>query len=489
MSIVSNGHAQIKTGGGNGAAKARHAEIGTSPNSAADIFTVSIADIKLAKVNDLIYGEIDPHDKSLDGLVCQLKNDGQLVPVVLTLDDVLLSGHRRRAAAMRLKWKMLKACRHPIYSTDPDFERLLVAHNEQRDKSPDVLIREQLVLADPEKAYQELVAERADASRVKAEPLELGAARQRARITGAKKPFLDAIKRVIEELEDYWPLSDRKIHYSLLNDPPLIHAAKLASRYRNDHASYKACCELLTRARIAEHIPHEAIGDETRPVVVWDVHPNVAAFIRREVEGFCKGYWRDLMQSQPNHFEIVGEKLTVEAVVRPVAERYCIPYTIGRGYSSLPPRKAMFDRWRNSHKDKLAILFLSDHDPEGWDIPEVFAKSMRDDFGVREIVPVKVALKPEQVRQLGLQPNADAKKTSSRYKKFARLFGPAAYELEAVPPPTLESWLDEAVRSVINPDRFNDQVEAERRDAARIRAFRQASRDHLKAIQFVEEDA
>ena len=125
------------------------------------------------------------------------------------------------------------------------------------------------------------------------------------------------------------------------------------------------------------------------------------------------------MQDQPNHIEIVGENLTIEGIVRPIASRYCIPFTIGRGYSSLPPRKAMFDRYKASGKAKLVFLFLGDHDPEGWDLAESFGRSMRDDFGVEEIRGVKVALKPEQVQRLGLPPNADAKKSSSRFKKFA----------------------------------------------------------------------
>jgi hypothetical protein len=457
------------------------AENGTSH----EVFEVLVADIEPAVVNDVVYGVIDPKDTKLDDLVVSMHQRGQLEPVVLTLDNVLLSGHRRRAAAIWLKWETLKARYHqpPVYSTDPEFETLLVTYNEQRDKTPDVRIREQLVLTDPESAYQALVTERAEASRVKAETLTLGKRRRRSAISPAKQPFLDAIKRVIEELEAYWPLSDRRVFYALLNDPPLIHASKPGSRFRNDKKSYKATCELLTRARVKGLIPFNAIGDETRPITTWAVHPHVGPFFRRQVDGFCTGYARDLMQGQAKHVELVGEKLTVEGIVRPIAARYRIPYTIGRGYSSLPPRKAMYDRYEASGKAMLVILFLGDHDPEGWNIAETFAKSMRDDFGVDEVVAVKVALKPEQVRQLGLPPNADAKPSSSRFKKFAARFGPAAYEMEAVPPDTLQGWLDEAVRSVIDIDRFNAQVEAEKRDAATVAAFKRASIEYLKTLQ------
>jgi hypothetical protein len=444
---------------------------------------VSVADIKPAVINDVVYGVINSNDPSLDELARTMAAEGQLEPVVLTLDDVLPSGHRRRAVAIRLGWQTLKARRHPVYASDPEFEKLLVTFNTHRDKSPAMRVREQLVLADPESAYQNLVREREEASRVKAETLVIGAGRERAQITEAKRPLLDAIECVIDDLRAYWPLSDRRIHYALLNDPPLIHAKKSDSRYRNDRKSYKALCELLTRARLEYIIPFEAIGDETRPVTTWDVYANVGPFIRRQVERFCSGYARDLVQDQPNHIEIVGEKLTIEGIVRPVAARYCIPYTIGRGYSSLPPRKAMYDRFEKSAKAKLVILFMCDHDPEGWNIAESFAKSIRDDFRVDAVEAVKVALKPEQVRALGLPPNTDAKPSSSRFKKFAAKFGPAAYELEAAPPDRLEAWLDEAVRAVIDIDRFNGQVEAEKPDAVTIAAFKRASIEYLKTLQ------
>src|SRR5579871_1789829 len=108
------------------------------------------------------------------------------------------------------------------------------------------------------------------------------------------------------------------------------------------------------------------------------------------------------MQSQPNHVEIVGEKNTIEGVIRPIAMDYTIPYTIGRGYSSLPPRYAMAQRFKQSGKEQLVLLVLSDFDPEGEDIAESFARSMRDDFGIKRIVPIKVALTSEQVQEMPL---------------------------------------------------------------------------------------
>ena len=68
------------------------------------------------------------------------------------------------------------------------------------------------------------------------------------------------------------------------------------------------------------------IQDETRPVILWNICQNVQGYLRGEIENFAAGYTRDLLQSQPNHIELVGEKITVESIIRPVAMRLLHPH-------------------------------------------------------------------------------------------------------------------------------------------------------------------
>jgi hypothetical protein len=179
-----------------------------------------------------------------------------------------------------------------------------------------------------------LVPYREASAHVEPQAMTIIGKKRRCRITDAKRPMLDAILAILQERQRYWPLSDRQIHYALLNNPPLRHASKPDSIYRNDLSSYKSLTELLTRARLTGEIPMRAIADETRPVITWDVHRDCRSFIRHELDGFLKNYWRDLMQSQPNHVEILGEKNTLLSIIKPVAMKYCIPLTVGRGFSS-----------------------------------------------------------------------------------------------------------------------------------------------------------
>ncbi|MDP9097705.1 MAG: ParB/RepB/Spo0J family partition protein [Verrucomicrobiota bacterium] len=309
--------------------------------------------IKPSPENDKLYRPIDPDDPELIALTESVKTYGLKEPLVITLDRFILSGHRRYAAARLAGLEEIPCVVEKIHRRDSEFLPLLREFNRQRVKSFDEKLREEIVSADPEEAYQSLIEHRKAKAAVPMRSIEIVGTKTRCNISPAKLPFLTAILKIMMDWQKYWPLSDRRIHYALLNVLPLKHAKKPDSVYRNDKASYNALTELLTRGRLAGTIPMEAISDETRPVCIFDVFAEPGPFIRREINGFLKGYWRDLQQSQPCHIEIVGEKNTIGGLIRPVAEKYCIPMTTGRGYCSLRPRYDMQQRFRKSGKEKL----------------------------------------------------------------------------------------------------------------------------------------
>jgi hypothetical protein len=286
----------------------------------------------------LIYRPVDPEDPEIQNLAESIATHGLREPIVITKDNFILSGHRRHVAC-RLAGLSRVPCRiENISRTSPEFERLLCEYNRQRVKSFDEVVRERVVTSvDPEEAYSSLIAHRKSASEVNGDFLILEGVKSRKRISRAKMGMLKAATDLIQAKREWWPLSDREIHYDLLNVPPLKHSGKPGSRYANDKASYKDLTDLLTRARLFGKIPFDAIEDPTRTVCVWRLHRDVGGFVHKELASFLKDYWRDLQQSQPNHVEIVGEKNTIESSIRDVAARFCIPYTLGRGYCSLDP--------------------------------------------------------------------------------------------------------------------------------------------------------
>lgn len=436
-----------------------------------------------------LYGPLDSKDSEIIALSGSVKRLGVLEPLVVTTDDYILSGHRRRLAAVLAGLKTVPTRVHPISrKANPDeFLVLLREHNRQRMKTRDQQLREEVVSADPEQAYQALLDHRQKQSEVWADTIEIRGEKHRAKISRAKIPMLNAVVDVLNEYKEFWPLSDRLVHYALLNDPPLRHKSKPNSRYRNDPKDYHDLTNLLTRARIAGVIPWNIIADATRPVVTWAVDSSLQGFIRKDLDSLFKNYFRNMLQSQPNHIEVVGERNTLESIIQPVVQNYGIPFTLGRGFCSSPPRHDMAQRYRKSGKEKLVILILSDFDPDGDEIAHSYARSMRDDFGVLDIEPVHVALSQAQVKDLELPAGGKAKKGSPNYKKFVKRYGSDnVYELEAVPPDKLQEILRASIDSVLDVPAFNHELDEEKKDAAFLQTIRKQAHERLKGLAFGE---
>src|SRR5207253_10963493 len=140
--------------------------------------------------------------------------------------------------------------------------------------------------------------------------------------------------------------------------------------------------DLIARLRLDGTVPWRVFDDVTRPVKEFRAFKNVRHFVRQEVRDLFAGYWRDLLQSQGNHVEVVCEKNTIYHMVLTVTKKYQIPTSSGRGFNSIDPWHDVYQRYRHSGKKRLIVIVLSDTDPEGEMIPHVGGRTLRDDFGV-----------------------------------------------------------------------------------------------------------
>ena len=433
--------------------------------------------IRVAEENAELYGGFSPVNDDDDKLIEDIRANGILTPLTVSADDYLLSGHRRRdaAAALGMNAVPVHVASTVVFGNLDHAERIRVlrSFNHTRDKTFDEKVAEVLVDTSREDAYRDVVSYRASRAEVSGEiNVFVGEMKGRAEIT--TRAFLEAVRKIVEDCRDEWPISNRAIHYLLLNDPPLTHDAKRNSHYRNDKAHAHKLSSLLTRARIAGLIPMEAICDEERDCTVWNVRADAAAFIAEQQQGFLRGYARDLMQSQPHHIEVVVEKRTKYAAAKNIAMNYTIPVTAGKGFASIPPRYQMAKRYRESGRDKLILIFLTDFDPDGEQIASSFARSMRDDFGITNIHPIKAALTAEQVRTLNLPSSLEAKESSPNFNKFVARHGARVVELDAMPSPVLARALKEAIESVLDVEAFNSEVATEKVECAEIAARRVA---------------
>jgi hypothetical protein len=417
-------------------------------------------------------------EASLREFAEHVRRDGILEPLAVTADDFVVSGHRRLAAARlaglsEVPCRVLKLKRADLPTAE--YVKLLRECNRQRSKSIDEILRESVVDADPDAAYTCLVESRVKRARNGASEFEIEGTKHRATISKAKQPMLAAAMGAIEEREEFHPLTVRQVHYCLLSDPPLRHASKPDSRYRNDRASYADLCDLLARARIAGDLPWSTIADETRPVKVWRTYRNVGAFTEDELSGLFGNYWRDLLQSQPDHHEILIEKSASLSVIEQVAMKYTIPVTSGRGQCSKVRLWEMARRFQKSKKQRLVLLLLSDFDPAGDYIANATAQSLRDDLSVDEdrLVAVRVALRPDQIERFNLPHSLELKGEDVVREKFIARHGlNYAVELEALRPEHLQDELDKAIRGHIDVDLFNREVQREKEEAAKLQGLK-----------------
>lgn len=480
------------------AALAKHSEL---DNEALRLDATSIeidfSSIHESGLNELIYHEL----RGLDELAESIDKHGILTPLKLTRDYYLVDGHRRFNAMKHLRqrlgskhraWKM--PCqfinKYRSQMTDDEFLKLLQSYNEaQRIKSVDELLREKIISQLDHK--DEIVKEvrmkealRALGSNEESVNVPIIGKLKRPKISEEKKEMVESVLKVIHEQKNFWPLSLRRVHYALLNNPPRKNTRISNSRYKNDDNSYDNLSKLVVRLRLFGQLSWSAIADETRPDMKFSGYANPSDFYTESFDRFLNGYRRDLLQSQPNYIQVVGEKNTIKSTIEPICAKYHIPYMIGRGFSCLDIRYKLYRRFIQSQKVQLVLLILSDLDPDGVEIFNSFPRSMRDDFGIDEcfIHTVRVAMRPDQVQKYNLPTSVEANPDSSNYEKFVDKYGTQAYELEAMPPEMLQDELDLEIRKVIDWQAFNAEQQLEDDEIYEIQIQKQTLTEQMLPI-------
>jgi hypothetical protein len=447
-------------------------------NFKARITYVDARRLKPSPENRILYRERGYLDSDYVRLRKSIREHGVQVPLFVGGDWFIISGHQRQTHAIATERYMvpaifskLRRCDH----TPDEWLKILREHNCGREKTFDELVREKLVDIDPATAVRQIVDDAAKRTRARIPTIDIGAKKMvRFGISPVKSGMVAAILKVLKDLEDYLPVSLRAIHYRLLVEA-FLRNLKEKTPYVNDLESYKDLSRLCTKLRLAGTIPWDSLCDETRPVTEWGCWRDAADFIDEKAREFLLGYARDLLYSQQYHFEIVVEKLTVENFIKPIAAKYRMRVVVMRGNSGIDARYRIAERFRASGKRGLFLFCLGDCDPDGDSIVDSTIRSMRDDFRVRGVQGVRVAMTHAQADKLHLPKMLEAKKLSPNYRTFVRKYQRKdCYELEAVAPKVLQGWLNTAIRGVIDLEAFNHEVGRQTAEAPDILARRRA---------------
>ncbi|TWU66898.1 ParB-like nuclease domain protein [Crateriforma conspicua] len=442
---------------------------------------VPFRDIKPSPENTDLYG--NTHDEQqLKDLVSSIERRGLDEPIIVSADNYVMSGHRRRVALRRLGIHLVPVRRKSISRAENrgEWPRILAEYNTQRVKTPGMLLREALLRRQPDNAV-DLLERHRERSResITANFTPVNRPKEIKPISKAKKPFLKAVKKVVDEMVEFWPLTVRLIHYQLLNDPPPIAAYQRSSKtaedliYRNDRKSYEALIKLLKQARYFGEVSMSAIDDPTRPQKRNAGFDDVKDFVDQEMSGFLNGYRLDLQREQPRHIEVMGEKNTLLNILGPICTDYCVPFFLGRGYCSTPVWRDVARRFKQSGKSEMTLIVASDFDPEGLDLAEDAIASLRELWDI----PVdyhRLGVTRDQINALNLAADFNpAKDTSTRFKRFVRETGSEkTWELEALPPAYLQKQLCAAIEANMDMEVYEAAIEREEQDAEELRNIR-----------------
>jgi hypothetical protein len=150
-----------------------------------------------------------------------------------------------------------------------------------------------------------------------------------------------------------------------------------------------------------------------------------------------------------------------------VTEPYSIPVYSRGGFDSLTVKKQLAGRIIDVEKPAI-ILHLGDHDPSGVSIYEELKADVeafvKTDGG--EVEFRRVALTPAIINEYGLPSDPDKESKEGRAKNWTG----GSYQLEALPPDTLEAILDAAIRDVIDLNQLDASRAQEENDRASIAA-------------------
>jgi ParB-like nuclease domain len=439
---------------------------------------VPLRQLKPSPENEEIYGPITfQTDPALQSIVDSIERLGLEEPLIVTADNYILSGHRRFVAVQHLGWAQVPVRFSKVRRDEStDYHRLLAQYNPQRVKSVAALLSEEFLKSETCLSDDDFHARHYEKAETRAEFITVEGSKLIDPIGKRQEEFLAAAVDVINQLENFWPLTLRQVHYKLLNAPPLTQVTRERNerwRYRNDEASYAKLSKLLVSARYLGHVPLTALDDPTRisqeyQFGTWE---STAQFIRSETDGFLRGYQRHRLEGQCNHVELLIEKNTLLNIVKPVADRFMLPYNVNRGYGNPSLWRKMENRFLESDANRFILLTLSDHDPEGFDLIDDATRSLRDLHDV-PVEVVRVGLTMQQIEQQGAAPNF-AKETSSRFKQYVRRTGSKkCWEVEAIDPEFLQNEVHEAILAVLDVEQLNAVQQRQAAEQAQVAAIR-----------------
>lgn len=278
--------------------------------------------------------------------------------------------------------------------------------------------------------------------------------------------LIDQVNAVLREYSAQLPLTLRQIFYRLVG----------AHGYEKTERAYSRLGEHMVRARRAQLISFNAIRDDGGTARGGTGFASMDEFME-DIRDSARGYSRDRTAGQPHRVELWCEAEGMVPQMVRVAQKYDVTAYSAGGFASVTLTRHIAERALSDNKPTV-LLHVGDWDPSGESIydaivedAQAFVWQLRRGRGVpgAEIRPRRVALTREQVEEYGLD-TAPPKGSDSRSVNW---FDETA-QAEAMPPDVLADVVTEALEAEIDMDAYNDVLEEEEQERARIEEWLEA---------------
>jgi len=287
----------------------------------------------------------------------------------------------------------------------------------------------------------------------------------------------DLVVQVVNELEEYWPLTIRQIHYQLFSRQvdwgSQCGARRPNPYYPNTQTGQQDLIQVAKFARIDGYIPWDCIEDRTRTMYRPYKFEDIESYLKNELHYMLTDFKRCLVQDQDVYIELWIEKDALFRLFKKICEPYCVRLVACKGYDSVTFLREFTISARKAIElgQTPTVLYFGDLDPSGLDIINACIETLKSEreLNLDGFVFKRIAVTKKQVEELNLCKHENSGKISDkRYPEYIKEYGNIFVELDAIPPRDLERITVDAIENEFDMDSFNVQGELEQQDQIRI---------------------
>ena len=248
-----------------------------------------------------------------------------------------------------------------------------------------------------------------------------------------------------------------------------------------DKCHYDSIKRLTAELRKSGIMPYQWLVDSLRSTEKPSSWSGLQDFAETVRGAYRKDFWHHL----PWYVHVFSEKDAIAGTISPVTREYDVALSPIRGNTSLSFAHEIGSQWAEIEKPIFAA-YLGDFDPNGMDIERDLKKKLSDHSG-REVVEWRdvhsewldvhdetiADLPPGLIywHRLGVNESdfdqfnlirLAAKRTDSRYQKFAAKHGDDCAEVDALDPNELRRRVRESIEQFIPRDEWDRLCEVEK---------------------------